>query len=47
MAGIQEPPPREDGFLRIAGLLRAAVLRLEQVAIAAAGEIKGMSLAGR
>jgi hypothetical protein len=42
VAGFQEPPPGEDGFFGIAGLLRAPVLRLKQVAVAAAGDVEGM-----
>jgi hypothetical protein len=43
VARVQEPPPGLDGLPRIAGVLRAPVLRLEQVAIAAAGEVEGVS----
>jgi len=43
VSGLQEPPPRQNGLLRIARVLRLAVPRLEQVAVAAAGDIEGMS----
>src|SRR5689334_24168963 len=42
MARVQEPPPGLDGFAGIAGVLRTPVLRLEQVAVAAAGEVEGV-----
>ena len=43
MARIQEPAPGFDSLAGIAGVLRAPVLRLEQVAVAAAGEVEGVS----
>jgi hypothetical protein len=47
VAGFQEAPPGQDRFARIARPLRAAVLRLEQVAVATAGDVEGMpALAG-
>lgn len=42
VARIQEPPPGLDGLSGIARVLRAPILWLEQVAIAAAGEVEGV-----
>jgi hypothetical protein len=41
-AGCEEPAPREGRLLRVAGRPRAAVLRLEEVYVAAPREIEGM-----
>ena len=43
MARVQEPPPGFYGLAGIAGVLRAPVLRLEQVAVAAAGKVEGVA----
>jgi uncharacterized protein (TIGR00661 family) len=43
MACLEEPPPRQHRLSRIAGRFRFPVLRLEKVAVAAAGDVKRMS----
>jgi hypothetical protein len=43
MPGLQKTPPGQRRLFRIARALRLAVLRLEEVAIAVAGDVEGMS----
>ena len=42
-AAIVQSPTGRDGRQRVAGLLRPALLRLQQVEVSAAGDVEGMS----
>jgi len=44
VACVEKPPASLDRRARISGILRPPVLRLEEIAVAAAGEVERMTL---
>jgi hypothetical protein len=42
MAAIEKAPPRGDGFDRIARISRTPLLRLQEIDVAAAGDVERM-----
>ena len=42
VSGFEEPPPRRHRLRRVAGILRLLVLRLEEIDVAAAGDVEGV-----